>query len=253
MIPLRMHAASPASPAPPQREYYLTLLAVLLVVLVRSAVFVFWDRAHFDADQALKMDQKSILHVHLKDCGECRDYASSLANMTSMLSSTMEKKWGQPQPPLPIAVLLPKRNSRITESILMATRITAVGVMAIALLFSVRQVTGPVEGGPGTVPVSAPPIPTPSIQSTSTQVLLQNCGQILYVVQPEDTIEGIASQFSISKEEIMAANGLDDNVLLVVGTELMIESCTVQPTGTFHATGTLYTPFTSPTISTPGG
>jgi hypothetical protein len=124
--------------------------------------------------------------------------------------------------------------------------------MAIAFLFSVRQVTGPVEGGPGTVPVSAPPIPTPSIQTTSTQVLLQNCGPILYVVQQEDTIEGIAAQFSISKEEIMAANGLDDDVLRV-GTELMIESCTAQPTGTFHATGTLYTPFTSPTISTPGG
>lgn len=207
---------------------------------------------HFDADQALQMEQKNILHVHLKDCGECRDYANSLVTMTAMLSSTMEKKWSRTQLPLPISVLLPKRNFRITESILMATRIAAVGVMAIALLFSVRQVTGPVEGGPGTVPVSAPPIPTPSIQSTSTQVLLQNCGQIQYVVQQEDTIEGIAAQFSTSKEEIMAANGLDDEVLRA-GTELMIESCAVQPTGTFHATGTLYTPFTSPTISTPGG
>ena len=48
-----MHAAPPADPAPPQREYYLALVAVLLVVLFRSAVFVFWDRAHFDADQAI--------------------------------------------------------------------------------------------------------------------------------------------------------------------------------------------------------
>jgi hypothetical protein len=209
---------------------------------------------HFDADHALNMDQKSILRFHLKDCPECWEYANSLVKMTSMLSSTMEKKWGRPRLPLPIAVLLPKRNSRITESILMATRIAAVGVMAIALLFSVRQVTGPVEGGPGTVPVSAPPIPTPSIQSTSTQtqVLLQNCGQILYVVQREDTIEEIADQFSVSKEEIMAVNWLDDAALRV-GMELMIESCTVQPTGTFHATGTIFTPLTSPTISTPGG
>ena len=207
---------------------------------------------HFDADQVLKMDQKSILRLHLKDCVECRDYANSMANMTSMLSSTMEKKWGQPQFPLPIAIQLPKRNSRITDSLILATRITAVGVMAIALLFSVRQVTGPVEGGSGTLPVSAPPIPTPSIQSTSTEILLQSCAQILYIVQPNDTIEGIANQFSVSKEEIMAANGLDDDALQV-GRELMIASCTVQPTGTFHATGTLYTPFTSPTISTPGG
>jgi hypothetical protein len=201
---------------------------------------------HFDADQALKMEQRSILHIHLKDCGECRDYANSLANMTSILSSTMEKKWNGPQLPLPIGVLLPNQSSRLTESILMATRIAAVGVMAIALLFSIRQVTSPIEGGPGTLPVSAPPIPTPSIQTTSTETLLQNCGQILYVVQQDDTIEGIAAQFSLSKEEIMAANGLDDEALRA-GTELRIESCTVQPTGT------LYTPFTSPTISTPGG
>ncbi|HEX5840407.1 MAG TPA: LysM peptidoglycan-binding domain-containing protein [Anaerolineales bacterium] len=207
---------------------------------------------HFDADQALKMDQKSILRLHLKDCVECRDYANGMANMASMLSSTMEKKWGQPQHPLPIAVLLPKRNSRITDSIIFATRIAAVGVMAIALLFSVRQVTGPVEGGPGTLPVSAPPIPTPSIQSTSTEALLQNCGQIRYVVQQDDTIEGIADQFSVSREEIMAANGLVDDAFQV-GTKLLIESCTVQPTGTFHATGTLHTPINSPTISTPGG
>lgn len=48
-----MHAAPPADPAPPQREYYQALVAVLLVVLFRSVVFVFWDRAHFDADQAI--------------------------------------------------------------------------------------------------------------------------------------------------------------------------------------------------------
>ncbi len=207
---------------------------------------------HFDADQALKMDQKSILHVHLKDCGECREYADGLETMTSLLTSVMEKKWGGLQIPLPTTIPVPKRNSRISESILLATRIAAVGVMAFALLFSVRQVSGPVEGVSGTLPVSAPPIPTPSIQSTSTEILLQNCGQFLYVVQPEDTIEAIADQFSVSKEQIMAANGLNNDPL-GVGTELMIESCRVQPTGTFHATGTLDTPFTSPTISTPGG
>ena len=82
--------------------------------------------------------------------------------------------------------------------------------------------------------------------------MLQNCGQSLYVVQRDDTIESIANHFSVSKEEIMTANGIDDAGLRI-GAELTIESCTVQPTGTFHATGTLYTPFTSPTISTPGG
>jgi hypothetical protein len=50
----------------------------------------------------------------------------------------------------------------------------------------------------------------------------------------------------------MTANGIDDGSLQT-GMQLTIENCTAQPTGTFHATGTLLTPLTSPTISTPGG
>jgi hypothetical protein len=36
-----------------RREYRLALTAILLVVLVRSFIYVFWERAHFDADQAI--------------------------------------------------------------------------------------------------------------------------------------------------------------------------------------------------------
>ena len=36
-----------------RREYRLVLLSLLLAVLFRSAIFVFWERSHFDADQAI--------------------------------------------------------------------------------------------------------------------------------------------------------------------------------------------------------
>lgn len=48
-----MTDASSADPARARREYRLALAGILLVVFVRSFVFVFWDRAHFDADQAI--------------------------------------------------------------------------------------------------------------------------------------------------------------------------------------------------------
>jgi hypothetical protein len=36
-----------------RREYRLVLISLLFVVLFRSAIFVFWERSHFDADQAI--------------------------------------------------------------------------------------------------------------------------------------------------------------------------------------------------------
>src|SRR5215204_4094960 len=53
MIPPRMTAPSPADAAGGRREYRSALLFVFLVVLFRSGVFVFWERSHFDADQAI--------------------------------------------------------------------------------------------------------------------------------------------------------------------------------------------------------
>ena len=48
-----MADAAHAGPAHSRREYQAALLLLLLTVLFRSAIFVFWERAHFDADQAI--------------------------------------------------------------------------------------------------------------------------------------------------------------------------------------------------------
>jgi hypothetical protein len=48
-----MSDASLADPARARREYRLALAGILLVVLFRSFIYVFWERAHFDADQAI--------------------------------------------------------------------------------------------------------------------------------------------------------------------------------------------------------
>lgn len=53
MIKRRMTEALRDERAPATREYRLALLAVAVAVLFRSAIFVFVERAHFDADQAI--------------------------------------------------------------------------------------------------------------------------------------------------------------------------------------------------------
>lgn len=45
--------AAAAGPAPVRREYRLALALVIATVLFRAAVFVLWEGAHFDADQAI--------------------------------------------------------------------------------------------------------------------------------------------------------------------------------------------------------
>ena len=48
-----MRDAAPPAPARVGREYWLALFLVLLAILFRAGIFVFSERAHFDADQAI--------------------------------------------------------------------------------------------------------------------------------------------------------------------------------------------------------
>lgn len=48
-----MSEAAPPDAPRARREYWLVLLGLLLVVLLRAAIFVFWERSQFDADQAI--------------------------------------------------------------------------------------------------------------------------------------------------------------------------------------------------------
>src|SRR4029453_19076776 len=42
-----------ASPSPSRRERWTAAAIVLLVVLIRSLVFVFWEQSYYDSDQAI--------------------------------------------------------------------------------------------------------------------------------------------------------------------------------------------------------
>jgi LysM repeat protein len=103
------------------------------------------------------------------------------------------------------------------------------------------------------------PAPTQDIDATATsfaQVLAATPTPAgLYVVQPGDTLSGLATEFGTTVDEIMAANGLTDPNALQVGQSLIIPSLVpsspaldAPPAATTAVTGTAGL-FATPTIT----
>lgn len=208
------------------------------------------------ADGALDMHKKIILSAHLEDCGECRNYAEEIKEMERILVPMMSRLWALQPVPLSVRAIQRKRIFKVPVGIgaILATRKTAIGVVLLALLFSAWQFAWSGGQASSKLPVSSLPVPTPSVYTTSTKVTPSNCAEILYIVQENDTLEGIARQYSISQEEIMLMNNLQTQTISV-DMKLMIPICDFTPTGTVNPTlfSTTYTPSISPVASTPTG
>jgi len=82
----------------------------------------------------------------------------------------------------------------------------------------------------------------------------EKCEFSFYIVQPNDTLAGIAHQFSTSEEQIMTINHMTTATLLP-SMELMVPACHFTPTSTVHAVEltTTYTPTFHSIVSTPDG
>jgi LysM repeat protein len=204
----------------------------------------------FDTDEGLRGNDKYQLENHLQSCNECRRYAENIQEVESLLRPMMQKRWNPVPLPHSTDGVISKSHSKISNNILLVTRIVAMGVVFVAFLFNIWQFTQP--GGQKSNPTSAivPPVPTPSLQSTSTQVRNQNCQQEFYSIQQNDTWESIASQFSLSKEEIILKNNLRDETLRPF-TQLEIPVCSPFLTGTPRTITTMFTPLNKTTTSTP--
>ncbi|SRR6266496_5169379 len=206
------------------------------------------------SDERLDSQQRMLLSTHLSDCAECRDYAEEIKEVEGILVSVLKRQWNLRQPiPLSIGVLVAKRNSRATSNILV-TRMAMITVVFIAFAFSAWQFIVAGNQAAGRLSAGVPPVPTPSVQSTRTESMLQSCKEIYYTVQENDTLENIADRFSISKEEIIAVNHLQSETINI-GMELILPGCKLTPTGTIHPTrlATIYTPTINHIASTPSG
>lgn len=208
----------------------------------------------FDIDEDLNTQEEAVLATHLRDCLECRAYAEQIKELGSILVPVMKRQWNLQPTPLLLETIKAKTSLKIQPTVSLATRTIAVGVVFVTFIFSVWQFALSGEQVSRQVPGIIPPVPTPSTQSTSTKITLQNCTEVLYAVQKNDTLEKIAYQFSTSREEIMVANHLTTETINQT-MELIIPVCNFTPTGTTDPTilTTTYTPPRNPIASTPGG
>jgi hypothetical protein len=205
------------------------------------------------ADQALDLHKKEILNAHLKDCVECADYANEIHDTEVMLQKTLRKHWNASPVPLQVRDIKARSISsgRLLENL--ATRSAVVGVTLLFFIFVYWQFTSPSYGSYSPMPIGISPIPTPSLPLTSTQNSFVDCEMIRYEVQPQDTVEGLARQFSTSEEKIMDLNGLKAEAA-PLPKMLIIPACELTPTSTTHPppSATTNTPSLEAITYTPG-
>lgn len=202
-------------------------------------------------DQALIGNEKVILALHLDSCPECCHYANSIKEMESVLLPMMQRRWNRLPPPRPTGIVAQRKPSKFSQRINLATRIVAMGAICITLLFHIYQVRQTTDHRPSPPYANIVPVPTPTMQSTSTMLTNQNCDQILYTALENDTFENIAGQFSVSTDEILRANNITMEAPYQ-GMRLLIPICGPTPTGPRQTLATTFTPLLNRT-TTPMG
>lgn len=208
----------------------------------------------FDIDRALNTQDQLTLSTHLRDCRQCRAYAEELKELEGMLVPVMKRQWDLRPLPLSLDAVGAKSKSKTPIGIILTTRTAAIAVVFMMFIFSAWQFALSSRQAFSPLPVSVPPIPTPSTYSTSTTITSQACKGRIHAVQENDTLESIAYQFAVSEQEIMAANNLKTETLHTA-MELIIPTCNLTPTGTINpkTLTRTFTPAIHSTTSTPDG
>lgn len=208
---------------------------------------------HLDLDWALNPEQSAALFAHLRECRACQLYAEEIKEVEEILSPVMKRQWAIQPVPLSVPLLLGK-NKQSSSGTLLTMRTAAMGLVMVALFFSLWQVvsSGSVTASP--VPLVVPLVPTPSAQTAHFTSTTQSCEMRLYSVEGDDTLATIAERFSVSQAEILEANHLE-TAMVQPSMNLLIPVCDSTPTGTVHPATltTTLTPILGTKSSTPDG
>lgn len=208
----------------------------------------------FEADGELKLQQRNMLASHLQECATCQQYADSIETMESILRPMLHRIWDQEHRPLPLRMLMAKENSSVSERLLMATRIAALAVAFLAFFAGAWNFTLSSRRTPTPFLQSVPVIPTPfiSTMTVGTQTGFENCTMISYAVEDNDTLAGIADQFSVPAEQIRQINPIRGETL-TSGQVLSIPLCNLTPANPTASHTTTFTPVLFSSTTTPGG
>ena len=205
----------------------------------------------YDSDGTLNSEKQRALIAHLQGCETCRLHAAEMKDVENVLRAVMQKHWNQS--PLPLSIDSIKTHTKSINS-LFAWRLSLVSVAMITFLFLIWGVKITAFNSPSPLPSGSLSVPTPSFQLTTASaisVISTKCDSVIYEVQEFDTLDDIADQFFVSKEEIMAFNNMHSDQINE-SMELFIPQCNSTPTDTVHTPTTTLTPNIQLTIFTPG-
>ena len=104
---------------------------------------------------------------------------------------------------------------------------------------------------PNKTPLGSLSVPTPSVELTTASAISTRCDFVSYEVQEFDTLDDIAEQFIVSREEIMAFNNMHSDQINE-SMELFIPQCNSTATDMPDMPTTTLTPNLQLTIFTPG-
>lgn len=210
----------------------------------------------FAADQPLRRDEQTLLDRHLAECSECRQYAHNLDLVEDGLRRVMQQQWNVRPQSLSVAAI----QNRSGQMVLPRRSVAAFGKFAfipmlaltIFMVLTVRMTNPqkasqnlgiPVSGTPSMAMIIPKPPASASVAASRTNT--QACKQVTYTAQANETIDGIAIKYGVSKEAIATANNLSTDKLDAPQT-LIIPLCQNTPVETPTVPNTLTLPSDNP-------
>jgi LysM repeat protein len=148
--------------------------------------------------------------------------------------------------------LSPKRLlGFVLLNVVVSLVVTALVLIAWDRVQSARG--GSITAGGNTVQGTPSAGATGAASGTSAPAASPTSAETLYIVKGGDTLSGIAQQFGVTVEDLMAANGLTDPNVLQVGQTLTIPLGGAAATGEASATATSNAPPPPIATATPSG
>ncbi|MCI0610678.1 MAG: LysM peptidoglycan-binding domain-containing protein [Anaerolineae bacterium] len=205
----------------------------------------------YNLDHALNSAKQKTLFAHLQECDACRAYADGMYDMENVLHQVMNKQWNHPPLPLSIDSIRPQNIFQKSAHSLFGLRTALISIVVVAFSFLIWQLRTTVYDSSEQISLSLAPVPTPSIQLSTASIESPKCEWSLHKVDELDTLDSIAQQYSVSKDEIIIFNKMNSD-LIYETMELKIPQCNPTPTVTAHMPTTTLTPILELTIDTPG-
>ena len=205
----------------------------------------------YDLDRALDPEKQISLFAHLQDCEDCRGYADGMRDIENQLRQVMNKQWNLSPLPLSIDSIKTQINLPRGAHNLFQLRTALVSMVLVAFSFFIWQLTSTSYHSSEQIPSTILPVPTPSTQLSTASLASPTCEWTLHKVEASDSLESIAFQYSVSKQDIMTFNGMDSE-LIDESMEIKIPHCNVTPTMTAHWPTRTLTPKLDIFTDTPG-